>query len=79
MPSFIVWDDECETIDDSVVIIAACESDAAEGWAEQAECDSMFEHGRRISVRDEASAITKWRVIVECSPTYWATPEPSAD
>src|SRR5688572_13307678 len=65
MPTYRVWDDECETDADATEIAAACESDAAEEWAEQAECCGMFEDGRRISVKDEDGTVTRWTVIVE--------------
>jgi len=78
MPTYRVWDDECETDADATEIAAACESDAAEEWAEQAECCGMFEDGRRISVKDEDGTVTRWTVIVEYSPTYYASPAKAA-
>lgn len=73
MPLYFVWDDECETIDDAVDIIADSEADAAEAWAEQAK--APFGDGRRIVVEDEDGVVTKWQY----DPTYHANQVPPSD
>jgi hypothetical protein len=74
MPSYVVWDDECESMDDAVDIIAMCERDAAEAWAEDAGAPGVFEGGRRIAVEAEDGTITKWLVVVKYDPNYTAIP-----